>query len=54
MDYKKEIKRHGLSFRFVASKLKVNAITFNGYLNGISNMPTSVENDLKKLLKKYN
>lgn len=54
MDYKKEIKKHGLSFRFVAGKIGVNAITFNGYLNSVSNMPLDVEKRLKNLLKKYN
>lgn len=54
MSYKKKIKENGLSITFIASKLNVNRATFSGYLNGVSNMPLNVENDLKKLLKKYN
>lgn len=54
MSYKKRIKENGLSITFIAERLNVKRSTFSGYLNGISDMPINVENDLKKLLKKYN
>ena len=53
MDYKKEIKKTGLTIGKVAELVGISQVLLSYYINGKKNMPLHIQDRLKKIIAKY-